>query len=193
MNDELSRMFESDVDEQKSAIPPDKALANVSELAQKQVRLEDAVAEAERILKERKEQLRYVSEVQIPEAFADLGLSDLSLASGEKVSVSTKLKAGITKANEAAAFNWLRDHEAGAIIKGKIEASFGKGEEQQVLKEQAILALAEIGVPAEIKEAVAWNTLTSWVKNEIEDGRPVDTELLGVIELTSTKIVRPQQ
>ena len=196
----LAGMFDKDASEaaEESALPSDSALAQVSDLAQCQIDLEDEVVRIEAELKETKAQLRKIAEVDIPEAFAELGIAELALATGESVTVATKLKAGIptgskpeSVAKREAAFNWLRAHEAEALIKAEIKTAFGKGEKEKELQEKAIMTLAELGIAVDLKEAVPWNTLTSFVKERIEKGEPVDWELLGVVELSTTKIVRP--
>jgi len=200
--DKLTGLFDEDASDEAAAtaLPSDSAFAQVSDLATKQVRLEDEVTALEIVLKETKKKLRMVSEVEIPEAFADLGLDNISLNTGEKISVTKKIKAGIptgdkpdSVAKREAAFAWLREHEAEALIKAELKASFGKGAKEKELQEKTVLTLAELGVLVDTKESVPWNTLTSFVKERIANGEPVDWELLGVVELATTKIVRLKQ
>jgi len=140
----LVGMFDEDASEAtESSVPSDSSLAQVSDLARRQVDLEDEIVQIEESLKEKKRELAKVSEVDIPEAFAELGIAELSLDTGEKVKVERKIKAGITKKNEEKAFSWLRDNGADALIKAEVKTKFGRGKRERELQEKAITKLKD--------------------------------------------------
>ena len=60
----------------------DQDLKQVSILANTQRELENKIAKQEEELKETKRQLKQVSEVDIPEALAESGLSEIKLTDG---------------------------------------------------------------------------------------------------------------
>ena len=75
----------------------DQDLKQVSILANTQRELENKIAKQEEELKETKRQLKQVSEVDIPEALAESGLSEIKLTDGTKVSVQQFYSASIPK------------------------------------------------------------------------------------------------
>ena len=108
--------------------------------------------------------------------------------SGEKIKIKSGVKASIPKDKKAAAFKYLEANGAASLIKHELKATFGKGEDKAA---EALAAhLTKSGARFDDKRNVPWNTLTAWVNERIENGKPVDQGLLGVYEYQEAKINR---
>ena len=77
----------------------DNELATVSSLAQKQLALAKEVSSIEDLLKAKKEELRLTQEQELPDAMSAAGLTQITLSSGEKISINEFYSAYISKAN----------------------------------------------------------------------------------------------
>ena len=109
----------------------DDALKDISELSQKLVDLEEETAMLEAALKKVKENARKISEEIIPEKMNEMNLTSLSLKDGSKLEVVPAIYASIPAKYKEEAFDWLRDHGHGDLIKNQLSASFGRGEDEK--------------------------------------------------------------
>lgn len=65
----------------------------------------------------------------------------------------------------AAGFEFLREHEAGDLIKNVVVVSFGRGEEWKAA--DLCAWLRQSAMSYERSMDVSWNTLTAWLKEQI--------------------------
>src|SRR4051812_42823572 len=107
--DELLAQMAADADTEAAALPDDAALARVSALARKQSDLEQQVADAEAVVRDLKAKLARVTELELPEALDAVGLAEVKLTDGSKVSVDTEYFANISADRQGPAYTWLRD------------------------------------------------------------------------------------
>ena len=135
----------------------------------------------------KKEQDRLSGEV-IPTMMSEMGLSELKLQDGSHLKVSTSYKAHITEANKEMAFNWLRDNGLGDIIKNEISVSFGRGEDNKAAH-YAELAKGQ-GLSPTQKLKVEPMTLKALVRERIEAGKEMPTEIFGAFSENKTTIKR---
>lgn len=156
----------------------DDSLRQVSELATKQVELEAKISNAEANLKTLKQSHNKVSQVDIPEALAECGLSEFKLANGMKVTVNPFYSASIPKERLDEGLTWLRDNNHGDLIKQTISVDFGRGEDNEAaaLKE----VLAETGASYTDRTGVHSSTLRAFVREQVESGQNLPLDLLGV-------------
>jgi hypothetical protein len=129
-------------------------------------------------LKEKEEQYRNLTEVSIPEAMAEAGMKKFVMEDGSMIDVKPFYGASIPKARQAEAFQWLRDHGFDDIIKNTVSVRFGRREDE--LCSRLLELLRTQGFIPEQSEKVEPQTLKAWVKERIEKGQPVDSELFGV-------------
>jgi len=144
----------------------------------------------EEFLKQRKKDLEHVSGEVIPTMLAEMGLSYLKLADGSSVEVKTNYSATITQANKEKAFNWLRQNGLGDIIKNEITVSFGRNEDNKAAN-YAELARGQGHQPTQ-KLKVEPMTLKALVRERIEGGKEMPTELFNVFIGNKTTIKRKQ-
>ena len=142
----------------------------------------------EEFLKQRKKDLEHVSGEVIPTMLAEMGLSYLKLADGSSVEVKTNYSATITQANKEKAFNWLRQNGLGDIIKNEITVSFGRNEDNKAAN-YAELARGQGHQPTQ-KLKVEPMTLKALVRERIEGGKEMPTEIFGIFSENKTTIKR---
>jgi len=182
--DTQNDLFLREVMADKPILPEAEKLGQLSKLVTQQLAIERAIKETEERLSLYKSELAKVSEVDIPDLFSELDLSEIRIQSGIKVSVKPYYSAKITSDE---AYQWLEDHGHGGIIKGKVSVSFPRGYDQ--IKLQQIISLAtQMGLAAEAIETVHPSTLRAWVKETIEEGRELDRALFNVYTGMRTKL-----
>ena len=176
MSDLLSEM-ESD-SFTPSDLPDNAELQDVSSIAEKVQQKQKAIKTLETNLKSEKEALLKLTDEDLPSAMAEMNLSSFRLANGAEVSVKNTYGAHIKKDNQQAAFDWLRAHGHGDIIKNTVSVDFGKGEDNEA---NAFLAEAkQQGYAPAQKTSVHAQTLLAWVKERLEKGEEIDADLFGV-------------
>ena len=168
-----------------------KKTNNIQSLADQVERLESLnarLALQEDNMKSTKKDIERLSGEVIPTMMTEMGLSELKLQDGSHLKVSTSYKAHITEANKQAAFNWLRDNGLGDIIKNEISVSFGRGEDNKAAH-YAELAKGQ-GLDPTQKLNVEPMTLKALVRERIEAGKEMPTEIFGVFTENKTTIKR---
>ena len=165
--------------------------ANIDKLANKikeMQAIQKDIEQNEEYLKQRKKDLEQVSGEAIPTMLSEMGLSYLKLADGSSVEVKTNYSATITQANKEKAFNWLRENGLGDIIKNEMTVSFGRNEDNKAA-EYAELAKGQGFQPTQ-KMKVEPMTLKALVRERIEAGKEMPTEIFGVFSENKTTIKR---
>ena len=168
-----------------------KKTGNIQSLADQVERLElcdDRIADIEADLKMMKNKRDHISGEIIPTMMSEMGFSELTLKDNTKLKVSTSYKAHISEANKEMAFNWLRNNGLGDIIKNEISVSFGRNEDNKAA-DYATLA-KERGFQPTQKMKVEPMTLKALVRERIEKGKEMPTEIFGVFTENKTTIKR---
>ena len=166
---------------------------NIQSLADQVERLESLqtqIEKQEEDLKQKKKDFGHLSGEVIPTMMAEMGLSHLKLMDGSSVDVKPNYSANITIANKDAAFNWLRNNGLGDIIKNEISVSFGRNEDNKAA-DYAVLA-QERGFQPTQKLKVEPMTLKALVRERIEAGKEMPTELFNIFVGNKTTIKRKQ-
>ncbi len=141
-------------------------------------------------IKNTKKELEHLSAEVIPTMMSEMGLSHLKLMDGSSVDVKPHYSATITKANQEAAFNWLRNNGLGDIIKNEISVSFGRNEDNKAADYAALAA--ERGFQPTQKLKVEPMTLKALVRERLEAGKEMPTEIFNVFVGNKTTIKRKQ-
>ena len=168
-----------------------KRTDNIQSLADQVERLEacdKSIEEMEAKLKNLKKSRDVISGDIIPTMMSEMGLAELKLHDGSHLKVSTSYRATITEANKEAAFNWLRENGLGDIIKNEISVSFGRNEDNKAA-DYAELAKGQGFQPTQ-KMKVEPMTLKALVRERIEAGKEMPTEIFGVFSENKTTIKR---
>ena len=168
-----------------------KKTNNIQSLADQVERLESLnarLALQEDNMKSTKKDIERLSGEVIPTMMTEMGLSELKLQDGSHLKVSTSYRATITEANKETAFNWLRNNGLGDIIKNEISVSFGRNEDNKAA-DYAELAKGQGFQPTQ-KMKVEPMTLKALVRERIEAGKEMPTEIFGVFSENKTTIKR---
>jgi len=166
---------------------------NIQSLADQVERLENLnqeIEKKEKDLKQRKKDLEHLSGEVIPTMMSEMGLAHLKLMDGSSVDVKPHYSANITIANKEAAFNWLRNNGLGDIIKNEISVSFGRNEDNKAADYAALAQ--ERGFQPTQKLKVEPMTLKALVRERIEAGKDMPTELFNIFVGNKTTIKRKQ-
>ncbi len=177
--------FEQDQTESLSNINDAKVL---SEQVVKLKILEDKILKAEDDLKKLKEDADVLSGEVIPTMMTEMNISTLKLADGTAVEVKPIYGASISPERKEEAFNWLRINGLGDLIKNEVTVSFGRNEDNKAIA-YANLA-AENGYQPSQKLKVEPMTLKALVRERIEAGKDMPSDLFNVFAGNRTKITR---
>ena len=150
--------------------------------------LHKRIETGENNIKDLKKEYQRISGEVIPTMMSEMGLAELKLQDGSHLKVSTTYRATITEANKEAAFNWLRNNGLGDIIKNEILVSFGRNEDNKAAS-YAELAKGQGFQPTQ-KMKVEPMTLKALVRERIEAGKEMPTEIFGVFSENKTTIKR---
>ena len=141
-------------------------------------------------MKSTKKQLEHISGEVIPTMMSEMGLSHLKLMDGSSVDVKPNYSASISVANKEKAFNWLRNNGLGDIIKNEISVSFGRNEDNKAADYAALAE--ERGFQPTQKLKVEPMTLKALVRERIEAGKEMPTEIFNIFVGNKTTIKRKQ-
>ena len=184
---ELTQQMEQD---QTDVIDQTKNINSLANQVKKLKSLEDEITQDEELLKKKKQNLNQISEEIIPTLLGEMGLSSLKLADGSSVDVKPNYRASISVANREKAYSWLRSNGLGDIIKNEITVSFGRNEDNRAA-EYANLAKGQGYQPTQ-KLKVEPMTLKALVRERVEAGKEMPTDIFNVFVGNRTKITRKQ-
>jgi hypothetical protein len=179
--------FEED---QQEVIQKTDNIQSLADQVEKLNSLQQRIELQEDNLKSSKKEFEHLSGEVIPTMMAEMGLSHLKLMDGSSVDVKPNYSASITIANRDAAFNWLRNNGLGDIIKNEILVSFGRNEDNKAADYAALAQ--ERGFQPTQKLKVEPMTLKALVRERLEAGKEMPTELFNVFVGNKTTIKRKQ-
>ena len=177
--------FEAD---QQDAMKKTTGIQSLADQVERLEAMQQQLEIQEDAIKEKKKQIQHISGEVIPTMMSEMGLAELKLHDGSHLKVSTTYRATITEANKEAAFNWLRNNGLGDIIKNEISVSFGRNEDNKAA-DYAELAKGQGFQPTQ-KMKVEPMTLKALVRERIEAGKEMPTEIFGVYSENKTTIKR---
>ena len=150
--------------------------------------LEDRIKQKEIELKKLKKDSEIISGEVIPTMMTEMSISTLKLADGSAVEVKPIYGASISPDKKEEAFNWLRNNGLGDLIKNEVTVSFGRNEDNKA-SQYAILAQGRGYQPIQ-KLKVEPMTLKALVRERVESGKDMPSDLFNVFAGNRTKITR---
>jgi hypothetical protein len=156
----------------------DGSLFRIVDLVRQQVYWEQRIVNLSEELNEAHEILRSIAEDQLPDAMDEHGVRQLKMADGNEITVNNFYNASIPKSRTEEAFEWLRDNQYGDLIKNVVTATFGRNEDS--LANKVLVNLQSQGYATNQKQWVEPMTLKAFVKEQIEKGTPIPSDLFGV-------------
>ena len=144
--------------------------------------------ETETEMKKIKRKVELVSGEIITTMMQGINISTLNLADGTSVEVKPVYGASILVAKREGAFKWLRDNGLGDLIKNEVTVAFGRNEDNKAMA-YATLAQGKGYEPIQ-KLKIEPMTLKALVRERLESGKEMPTELFNVFAGNQTKIKR---
>lgn len=161
-------------------------VSELSKLCQLYLKWRKRIEQLEIALSEAKENFTKLSAGLIPDKMLDLGVSELKLADGAKVTVQPFYSGGLLEGKEAEAIEWLDKHGHGGIVKRSIICPFQKGEEAAVKK--LVKQLEKMQVEFQRKEGVHPQTFKAFLRELTENGKSLPPALFTAFIGKTTKI-----
>lgn len=181
-------MNEVSQDAANPPVPREEKLSQLATLAALQSGFEDYIEQLEDRLATAKDDLRKISDVQIPEIMQSLGIKKFTLTNGYEIEVKPWFNMSPSEDNIKAAYEWLDHNGHGDIVKHSLTLEVRLTQANLL---SAIKALAdEGGISTKEKDAIHHMTAGAWVKEQLTLGKPIPRELLGVTAGFKTKIKR---
>ncbi len=162
------------------------SLDDMTTLARALLDADQEIDQAEQSLKEAKERARVLREETIPSAMQELGLEELKLNTGQKLSIKQEVYASIPAANKEAAYDWLNTNGFGGLIKVEVAADFRKGEQEVAM--QLFNRLQEEGLQVHFDQGVHAQTLKAFLKEQLSIGSNIPLDLFGARPVWTAKI-----
>jgi len=159
-------------------LPTDESLSALTQLGQELYTAEEQVLLLEAQLKQAKKARDFIAQRSVPDVMSEMGLESLTMTGGRKIDIKEKLAVSPPVANRPLVLEALVEQGAGALIKTNVSVAFGRGSEAEV--KELLDLLQEKGLAAKSESKVEPATLKKHVKDRLENGEPVDTELFGV-------------
>lgn len=155
----------------------DQKLDKISRLANEASGLQEDVERLEDELKNFKKAYYRVTDELLPEALEELNLEKFTLKDGSEIAVKPIYAASIPKDRREEAYDWLREHGDGDIIKNNVTVTFAKGEDQDA--QAFMLMCGDQGFTPQQMEKIEPMTLKAWLRERVEAGHPIPLDLFG--------------
>ena len=185
MDNDLQKMFIEDAPQDVDNLT---GVNNLSTLVIELQKLEDEIENDEERLKLKKEKADKISNIAIPEIMRALKLKTMKLADGSAIEVKEVYSATIPLDKKDGAFNWLREHGLGDLIKNEVTVYFGRGEDNKAA-EYAELARGQ-GLEPTQKLKVEPMTLKALFRERSENNQELPSEHFNLFKGNKTKITR---
>ena len=148
----------------------DSQLLSIASCCQRLVDLENEATTLEDQLKHIKEEMLSVRNEKIPSLMKEKNLTQLKLSDGSAIEIRNFYGISVPKDPDerAEAYQWLRDHDLGDIIKNEISARFGRNEDGKALEFSKLATANGYEVQQDLK--VAPMTLKATLRELHEKG-----------------------
>lgn len=165
----LLESFDASTGEDKLEIVRQK----VAEVRDAELRLEDLEEQVSLL----KKQLDRIYKEELPSLMDEAGVDSLGIpASGNHPAFDAKLSpfysaniaASWDAERRAQGFRWLEENGHGDLIKTEVAVSFARGDHEEAKK--LLHELSAKGVKPSLKESVHAQTLTAWLREQVESG-----------------------
>lgn len=186
-------MMQADAEEQNANQAKRFDLKDLTEKGEELESLRADLDKASAIVSILSDKIRVIETETLPDMLKSLGLKDLTLTSGAKISLFDIISTSIGDDNREDAHKWLRDNGHGDLIKNNLTLTFGKGEDQ--IAKDLVKHLLDLRTAGDTKfgdlvqkEAVHPQTLKAFTKTQLESGKPFPGELFKLYTGQAVKI-----
>lgn len=144
------------------------------------------LAKAEFELEKAKSVFTELTEKTIPGFLESLGMSELTLSNGRKISVKPEIYSSIKEGAKVLAGKWLTDKGYGPIVRHTFISSFGVNEQDKANEVRKKLEVAKVDFTEDIK--IHPQTLAATIRTILGNGEEVPDELFNVSRKTKAKV-----
>jgi hypothetical protein len=183
-----------------------KDLARIVTLAREMFQLEKEVAQLQIETLDKTKRIGELSLNLLPEALMQVGMAEFKLENGFSIKLVDFVRASIPTLNSIAeesdameraskqarrdrALAWLRDNNADSLIKNKLTAEFGKGQDKAA--KQFHQAIEKAGYHAHCEESVHPQTLNSFLREQLRNGVDIPTEPFSLFTGSKAALTAP--
>jgi hypothetical protein len=185
-----------------------KKIAEVITLAQEMYKLEREIGQDIIALKHKQDRYTALEMTILPEAMSAAAMASFALGeSGWNIEVDDFVRGSIPSQSSideadgpdrealvnrrAAALKWLRLNKADSLIKNKLTAEFGKGQDKAA--KEFTKQIEKAGYPAKCEESVNFQTLNKFLKEELEKGNEVPKDTFALYMGKRAKLTPPKR
>lgn len=141
-----------------------------------------SIGDIEEALKQRKKVLFNIRQIQIPEIMREFGLESITTLQGKKIEIKGDISVSVK--NQERLFWYLRENDAGDLVKNQVIVDVSnEGERQEILE-----LLERTACSFEAKESVHASTLKKYVKDCLEKGQKIPEDIVSTFEYQFSKI-----
>ena len=119
------------------------------------------------------------------------GIASIKLDDGTKVEVKPIYSAKIPISRTEEAFTWLRDNGHGDLIKNNVMVTFQRKQDNEA--KSLVAELRDKGHNVKQAEKVEPMTLKAFVKEQIQEGKNVPSDVFGVYVASKTKLTTKEE
>lgn len=164
-------------------------LAQLSILAEQARSAEYDVERIQNELKAAQSRHRSLVEHEIPTLMEQVGMEKFSTTDGLQIAIRETIRASMGSGPaKDRNLGWLEEQGHEAIIKLAVAIPFGRGEEDRQRGKDLATRLRAEGFEASFERKVEPSTLSSLIRELLEEGRPVPEESFGVFRQRVAKI-----
>lgn len=175
----------------------EKDLKTLAHLCAMQVGLESRIAELNIEMTRLSEELRGVSEQDIPTLMEELGVGAFALHDGTEIEIDSNIAATITQANKTKAYAWLDKHKHGDLIKNVATISFNREDKEKA--DKFLIWAKKKKLAISNKQSIHAGTLKAFVREELRKEAEgelkkkdyIPRELFSVFEYKKAKVILP--
>ena len=157
-------------------------LETIVNMARKQLALEIEIERTAQELQDLVDKHKRLTQTDLPDKMEEIGLEEVKLKTGQKITIKKDTFVNIPKAKKAKAFSWLTEKGFDALIKNDFKIVFGKGEQNR------IKALVKVMGQRKLLKDLAYNinatihpqTLKAFVKEQEEKGLTFPEECFSI-------------
>lgn len=143
------------------------SLTEIQQLGETLSNLKQELQEQESVVSGIKKAIQQLEEVTIPQIMDERNITEVRLSDGSTIKVGDFIQARITPANEAAAFQWLRDTRNDGIIKNEVKVQLDRGQDDRA--QRIMDTLDSDGIPYSYKQSVHPATLKSFITEALQN------------------------
>jgi len=178
--------------EAESTIKVDTAMIiDIAKSCNKLLETQNEISAFEEKLKWLKNTETTLSEQTIPDLMHKAGTTLVKLNDGTKVEVKPFYSARIPISRTEEAYTWLRSNGHGDLIKNNVMLSFGRNQDNAA--KSLVEDLRSKGHTVKQTEKVEPMTLKAFVKEQIQNGKNVPSDVFGVYVASKTKLTTKEE